>query len=265
MTFEQIVPKFIRLPWLQYAGKDAEVASSVAYDCGGMDFFREAPGPENMPLVLHSIATPIVLALHRGTSESLQKRNRWGALTGKEQALVLDTLALKPEQHNAVLQLVVDQDWRFKIASYMAAAFALTTYTKPCVMTYDKFVQVAFSSLSGDTFETKAIRGAGLFILVGTGGPIAGAERVYGFLSSLLSKRQAGGKLHVFMDAPDGKVLVNMMKGVRVSRDDVMGMYQSIFPQSLRIHNLLFGPNVYMDPIDKMESVRNERRQTAIV
>ena len=269
MTFHDIVPKFVRLPWKVFDGRehfrDAEVAASIAFDCGAADFFKTVPSPEELPDVLQSLAAPMVLTMLRGKGESLQKRNKWNSLSQSEKHCVLDFLGLSSAHHNSLLMLTVDNDWRFRMASYIAAAYAFTTYTKPYVITYDRLVQMAFNSLSGDSFEAAEMRGSGLLILIGTGGPIAGAERVYGFLSSLLAKRLSQGKLHMFIDAPDGPVLTAMMKGDRVYRDDVMKMYQAIFPQSLRVHSLFFGPNVYIDPIDHLEAARDERRQATVI
>jgi hypothetical protein len=269
MLFTDIVPKFIRFPWKVFSGKehfrDAEVAASVAFDCGGMEFFKQEPSDDELSSILHAIAPPIIMSLVHGKGESLQKRNKWPALSVEEQSCVLGTLNLVPAKHSSILMLAVDNEWRFRMASYIAAAYAFTTYTKPYVLTYDKLVQLAFNSLNGDSFEMTEARRAGLLILIGTGGPIAGAERVYGFLSSILSKRMSQGKIHIFIDSPEGSVLVNMMKKTRVQKDDVIKMYQDIFPQSLRVHNLFFGPSVYIDPIDRLESVQDERRKTIVI
>lgn len=269
MDIISIARKFIRFPWEVYDGKqhfkDEEIAASVAFDCGGTDRFKQPPSAEELPEVLQSIAIPVALSLFQGRGESLKKRNRWPTLTEEEKAFFLRTTCLNPSRHKMVLMLAVDPDWRYRMQSYIAAAYAFTTYTKPYVIFFDRLVQVAFNSVNGDPFEAVEMRNAGLLMVIGTGGPIVGAERVYGFLASLFNKRTMSGKMNMFVDVPDGAVLSNMMKETRVSRDDVVAMYQDIFPLSLRMHSYLYGPNVYIDPIDRMEKSQDERRQTIVI
>ena len=56
-----------------------------------------------------------------------------------------------------------------------------------------------------------------------------------------------------------------MMRSQRVTTEDVMKMYQSIFPPALRMQALMFGPNVYINPITRLENAGNERRQATVI
>jgi hypothetical protein len=270
MDFFEVAAKYLRFPWDVYHGnehfRDAEIAASVAFECGAGDFFKEVPSPDHMRDILHTCAKAVTLALIRGRGETLQQRNRWNFLTDDERKFILQITGLDTARHKSVLLLSIDADWRFRVASYVAAMYAFTTYTKPYVIAYDRFVQAAFNSFETDSFEMADLRRAGLLILVGAGGPVRGADKVYGFLSSLLSKRMAQGKLHMFIDAPDGNVLDTMLSGRQATRDEVRKMYRDIFPPSLRMDNMLFGPSVYLDPIDRpLTGFADERGKAVII
>ena len=265
MNFEQVLRKFIRFPWLPVTERDEDVLRSVQSRCGGFEHFRETPDPRILQAVLHSCAIPIIQTQHMTRSPSTMERNRWGTLTPEEQKFVLDTLALNPRQHTSMLHLGIDHATNVRISYYVAASFALTTYTKPYLLHFDNLVQMALTSAQGDSFELADARMSGLLILMGTGGSVMGAEKVCGFLASLLRQRQHRGMTHAFLDVPDGEVLTKMMRNKLVSLEDVMKMYQSIFTPAMRMQAMMFGPNVYINPITRLENAGNERRQATVI
>ena len=279
MDFEGILSKYIRLPWVVLGGRehpnDAEVAAAVAFDCGAGDFFKQVPEDRAMLRVLHSIAIPVTISLLHGRGDALQQRNRWSSLSAEEKAVLLNTVKLDPVKHKSSLMVFWDDTWRFRMASYIAAAYALTTYTKPYVITFNRLVQITLASLGGDSFEMSQLRQSGLLVVIGAGGDVAGAEKVCGFLSSVLSERTAKGRQHVFIDAPERQLLEVMKtsKKPMVRSSDVESMYKEIYPSSRRMDSLLFGPCVHMYPMDLVvtttepstETSKNECGQAIIV
>jgi hypothetical protein len=265
LLFEDVLRKYVRMPWDSYSGKGLDVLNSVAFDSGGGEFFKEPPSEELRPVILHSIAIAVTIALRHSAGEALQQRNKWRLLSKQEQNLVLTALNLQPK-HTSVLQLFFDSSLPARLASYIAAAYALTTYTKPYVVSFDRLAQYVFQSLAVDCYEMKAVRRAGLLIILGTGGgAMAGAEKVYSFLNELLSYRLSKGRQHVFIDSPDGDLLTAMLAGKIITREDVIKMYKSIFPPALRMHNFFFGYNVYIYPVEQLEVLTGERREATVI
>jgi hypothetical protein len=269
MHFGDIVRKYIRLPWEVYDGKqhfkDAEIAQHVAHSCDAKDFFKVRPIPEDYADILFAMAVPLTIAMYRGKAEALKKREKWTALPEGEKRFVLDHLNLDPKRHLSMVSLIKDEEWQFRIASYIAAAFAFTTYLKPQVITFDELADIGTHDFNEESIKAKLIRNSHLLIIVGSGGGHRGSERAYAYISSLLTGRWLHGQGHMIIDAPEGTLLTKMLIGEDITRQDVMKTYEDMFPAKLRMSKFLYGYNVYVDPIERLEREANERRQTVTI
>ena len=273
LDFGAIVRKYIRLPWKVYSGqkdyRDRELAATVAHECGATDAFKQEPAYADLDKIFLSIAPMITLELDRNIGgEEFRKRNVvWPNLPQAERDAVLQTLNLRPAQHDSVLLLEPNNMWRHRLTSYIAAAYAFTTYRLPYVMTFDQLTHAAFDSIHYETHVEKAMRSHGLLIILGAGAPRPGADKVYGFLSTVLEQRMRKGLRHMFIDVPEGELMEALSNKETVTRKQVSAMYSSLLPMSYRMGNWLHGENVYIVPVDWVDGqeIANERRKTTII
>jgi hypothetical protein len=267
----EILRRFIRLPWQEFEGEGAakyrEITSDVRYNCGANDAFRKAPvGADTENELLQSIAIPVIIAAMYSDNQQFQERVGWNRLPEKDRELVLRCLGIERE-HDSMLVLVKETRGLMSVASYLAATYALTTYIKSYVVMFDELESLAFDLNKDDSALYNNVLSCGLLVIVGFGsGNRVGADRIYGFIRSLLDRRVAKhGGTHVIVDTAEEAVSNLLYNGAFVQRHCVEDMYRDIFPPHLRVFRILTGRGVYIYPTAKHEAERRECGKTAVV
>jgi hypothetical protein len=266
--FMTIARKFIRLPWEVHDGKydfhDEPITQSLAHSVGAKDYFKVPPADNELLYVTRVMAVPIIIASGCSRCETLQERNRWKLLSDGERQFVLNELGLDAGKHRSVLYLGVDTVLTAKMASYMAAAFAYTTYVKPKVISTQTFADLLHDSFTDFTAMNDLNR-AGLLIITDFGSGFAvGMDKVYASLGNFLREYASKNGVGVIMDYPADDIALALQGGRAVTRQQVGIMYSQAFKPELRMAPVLTGLNVYQFPID-MQGVARERRKTVVI
>jgi hypothetical protein len=269
LTFAEIISKFVRFPWEVCDGRenfmDREVTAALVSGCGVGEYFKVAPENKEFLSFLHAMAVPIIIASGCNKNESLQSRNRWKTLQEKERAFVLDELGLDMNNHHSMLALMVNDRAGERMASYIGAAFAFTTYLRPYVVQFHKLCDIIYDSISGSTIALEEIRKAGILIITGLGsGASLGADKIYGFLGPFLQRRSLAKGVNVLIDYAEGAVEKALISQTPIFRSAVEDMYSLIFKPALRMQRILTGENVYQYPLAIQERMR-ERRKAVII
>lgn len=252
---EFIIRKFVRLPWEVCDGaqnyKDKEIADSVAYSCHAGTVFREPPvDARELELVLHTCARVLIIAFLTQRSKSLVERNKFKTLTDEEKQFLFRSLYIDPLQHDSVLEVQRTQSTCARLASYVAAAYALTTYTKVFVADFEFLLGVSYQAMREPSPDEKSIRSAGLFLLTELGSPTHGYETTLGFLRHMLAMRATEGKMNMFFDIPHGKILQVLNAGKVPRRSELIDYYNEAYPPQFRLDAFLVGGNVHIPLVD---------------
>lgn len=259
MDFEKVLRKFVRFPWEVWDGRenweDKKVGQTVASSCFAKEFFKSPPADEKERLyVLQSIAHVMVLALLTQRGGEIDKRNKFHTLSAEEKKFLFRILAINAVEDEAVLQIVKKEAMVAKLASYVAAAYAFTTWTKPFVLDFDRMDAIAYHAAHvGASDEEKNLRTAGLLIVTGLGSPTKTNEPSYALLHKILATRAAAGRMNVFYDTPKGDMLLAMREGLLPTREEVVRVYLKAFPPHTMMQNFLVGFGVHMPFIDASE------------
>lgn len=271
MELETVLRKYVRMPWEVWTGtehfKDREISDYVNFEAFAGDAFKNAPNERQYNAILQSIASAMTIALVAGTGDELSKRNRFPTLLDEEKKFIFRTTGINPVEHDSVLFIVQKEKSIQSLASYIAAAYAFTTWTKPFVASFEKITAVAFQSLRDGSKEEKAMRTAGLLIVTDFGMPTKTNDTAYAFLKDLLTMRAMRGRINMFIDTPSDIVLQRILDKKIPTRQDVVSTYVKMFPPQYRLHNLLVGAGVHIPMIDKytMTEGVNESRKAVVI
>lgn len=253
MNLESILRKFVRLPWEVCDGKkhckDEEISNYVAFHGLAGTKFREPPkeGDEKRR-VLFAIANAMTIALTTQGGTALTQRNKFPGLQDEEKKFLFDALGIDPLCHDSILYISKKDVISAELASYVAASYAFTTWTKPFVLNFERLCSVAFQSMRDTTSEEKLMKTAGLLIVTDLGVPTKMNEAAYAFLQNILAMRSSAKRMNMFFDTRHGKILSTFLKGKVPSREDVTETYLSMFPVSYRIDTYLVGEGVHIIP-----------------
>lgn len=261
LDFETVVRKFVRLPWEVWRTrphpKDKEIADYVAYSGQAGTDYRDPPKDDaEYEQILHAIANVMVIAFLTQRGEALDRNNRFRDLSNEEKAFLFDRLAINPLEHDSVLQIVKKPEAAARIASYIAAAYALTTQTKILVANFEYLAGVAYQAQRELSPGEKTIRGAGLFIVTELGAPSRFNETTYAFLLHMLNMRAALRRMNVFFDTAHKEVLRKFNRNLLPSRDDVEDYYLEAYPAQFMMENHLIGGHVHIPFIDAVPRTR---------
>jgi hypothetical protein len=277
----EIIRKFVVVPWEikssseEIASRWREIASDVAHMCGAGTAYLESPKKGAEFNFLHPGAIAIILAYeHSGRRVIRDKvkedndRQLWLGISAEEKDVLLSGLGVDcgEDGHESMLVLCKSARGVPKIASHIAVAFSVSTYVKSRVVPFSELARLAFTPDREDDALFRDIVQCGLLVIMGTGsGNRAGADRIYGFVRETLDEKVMRGDSYVFVDATEEEVLSAMLSGRLIHREQVEAMYREIFPASLRMGRLLYGPSVYISPLAVQEASCRERGQAVTV
>ena len=270
LELEPILRKIMRFPWevcqKNSNFKDKEIADYVTFHAFAGDAFKDPPRDEaDREMILHTCANAMVIALTTQRGKPFDDRNRFYELSDDEKQYLFATLAINPLEHESILQFTQKTSTSLRLASYVAAAYAFTTYTKPFVLSFEKLADIAYQAQRDGTVEETALRQAGLFILTDLGAPSRVNETAYSFLLGILNRRSSLHRMNMIFDLPRGLLLKSFHEDAVPTRLEVIDTYLSAFPRSLCMDSHLVGGSVHMPLIDNVEVRSGEHRKAITV
>jgi hypothetical protein len=267
-----ILRQFIVVPWEEFQGPERcklkEIAADVAYACGAGKYFYQAPkNVEAEGRILQSIAISVIDLFENYDHELVRLHShQWFGLSDDERSGLLKFLGLNTYVHETMLGFAPSVRERRNWASYIAAGYALTTYKKPHVISFEDLAGLIQSYEWDNSQPYKDMLGAGLLIILGTGGGKRGNEsRIYGSLRTFLERRTELNRYNIFLDVPEGDVIEAMELGRVLDRKAINKMYQDMFPPDFRMHGMLVGSASYIYPLAVQEAALNERGQATVI
>ena len=264
MELENLVRKYVRMPWEVWKGqedcRDRDVAKDIAFHCNAGEYFKEEPLPEERKTIIQALAEVMAIAFTKQSGGDLEKRNRFKELPEEDKANIRSYFGIK-KPHMSVLRINTDEELIPKIASYVAAAYGLTTWQKPYVTDFDLLAAVAEHSKIERCEQETEMRCAGLLIITDLDLPSRANIDTYAFLLNLLNMRTRKQRMNMFFHPPVGDLQRIYQQGNIPTRLEVVDAYLSAIPARFIIHNSFTGQNVHISDVDKMDMIREQQRK----
>lgn len=264
MEFEEMVRQFVRMPWEVWKGqenfKDNEISQDLVHSAHAGDYFKQEPKDEDRPTVIKAIAEVMVIALTKQSGDCLEERNKFKALPEAQKEKLRNYLGID-KCHANILRISSDNAMTPMLVSYVAAAYAFTTWTKPYVIDFDLLSAVAEQAKTERCQEETNMRCAGLLIIKGLDLPSYSNIDTYSFLLKLLNMREQHQRINMFFHTPFGKLQNLYFKNLVPNRTDVIDAYLEVIPHKYLIHNSFVGKNVHICEVDKVDMIIKSKEQ----
>lgn len=226
--------------------KDSEVMQRLQHDSGFSPKFKEEPDERSKALLMQSVALPTIMAMTHGKTRTMLEHTKWKDADPEVKQQIFELYeGFIPEDHLFLFHMVRTQQQILLMASYMAATYALTTYTTPLMVDFDDLIRASFHSISGDRTLLNATEKAGLLFVLYPLANYPGIEKVSGPLFTMFAKRSDFGRPTVFLDMPQGEVARKIANKSVPNADDFKKMCKESVTGSTKFGYYLAGPSTY--------------------
>ncbi len=264
MDLEKMIRPYVRMPWEVWKGqenfKDNDIARNLVFGANAGDYFQKEPTPKHRMMVLKTIAEVMTIALATQSGGVLEERNKFKDLPEEQKEEVRHYLGID-ECHTSILRISENNAIIPMLASYVAAAYALTTWTKPYVADFNLIAEVADYAKIEKCQQESDMRCAGLLIITDLQPPTYPNTEAYAFLRNLLSMRERKQRMNMVFHAPVDPLQKIYAKKELPSRLGVVEAYIATFPSQFMITNSLVGQNVHICEVDKQELIWKEQEE----